>query len=421
MDQPDTRDANYGDATEPEGLAPPTDGSWTEPAEKPGDTRPEDADSDEEIATALRFLDPVEGPGSLGALDGYSIRSVLGRGAMGIVLKGYDPALSRLVAIKLLSPTLASSPSFRERFLREARAAAGISHPNVVTIHAVGEHRGLPYLVMEFISGRTLAERIEAGPKLAVVDVLRIGMQVAEGLDAAHRQGLIHRDVKPANLMLEESVERVKITDFGLARAALDRSGLTSLGRVIGTPAYMSPEQVGGGPIDGRSDLFALGCVLTAMVTGHSPFRGKHLVEIIRKVQDVDPPRLSALDPRISEELSDLIARLLAKDPEARLGSAAEVAAALSRALAASNRGSSDTFDSLPATVWKRPDADVSAGGGRDWTRIGTILAAGLLILFALGAVLRLARDSRRTPPAPLPVTAPFASVPSIPSAPTPM
>ena len=179
----------------------------------------------------LNFLLPSENNDALGRIGEYDVLCVEGCGGMGIVLKAFDQALSRIVAVKVPAPELASSRRFRARFLREARAVAAISHPNVVTIHAVGEHNGLPYLVMEYISGRTLRHRMAQPPPFQLADILRIAAQVAEGLEAAHRRGVIHRDVKPSNIMLENGVERVKITDFGLARAALDQSGLTSVGR----------------------------------------------------------------------------------------------------------------------------------------------------------------------------------------------
>src|SRR5205823_1838085 len=193
-----------------------------------------------------------------------------GRGAMGVLVRAYDTQLCRTVAIKLMSPQLMLNSHARERFFREARAAAGINHPNIVTIHAVSEHAGVPFLVMEFVGGRSLMDRIRSDAPLKPIDTLRISAQIASGLAAAHQQGVIHRDIKPANIMLEDSIERVKITDFGLARVSMEQSDLTSQGVVVGTPAYMSPEQVNGEPLDSRSDLFSLGCVMYAMTAGYS-------------------------------------------------------------------------------------------------------------------------------------------------------
>ncbi|MGH7127986.1 MAG: serine/threonine-protein kinase, partial [Planctomycetaceae bacterium] len=298
-------------------------------------TRRSAAERDDASTIDLTFLLPPVRDESLGRIGEYDVMRVEGCGGMGLVLKAFDQSLNRVVAIKVPVPQLASSQRFRERFLREARAVAAISHPNVVTVHAVGEQRGLPYLVMEYISGRGLRERIVNGAPMPLIDMLRIAMQVAEGLDAAHRRGVIHRDIKPSNIMLENGVERAKITDFGLARAAMDQSDLTSLGRMVGTPAWMSPEQVSGGPVDERSDLFALGCVMYAMATGHSPFTGRHTIDIIHKVIDLSPPPLSTAAADVPPQVSDLVARLLAKDPPDRYPSTAEVAAELGQILIA--------------------------------------------------------------------------------------
>ena len=209
---------------------------------------------------------------------------------------------------------------------RPARAAA-IGHVNVVTIHSVDEEHGLPYLVMECLVGRSLKGRIEAGPKLDPREVLRIGMQIAEGLEAAHLQGVIHRDIKPANIMLLDRGGGVKITDFGLALVELDLAEMTSAGQVVGTPAYMSPEQVRGESVDARSDLFSLGCVLFAMVAGRPPFQGRHILEIGRRITDEEPAPLHLLDPAVPRPLSDLVGRLLQKAAEDRPATAGEVAA----------------------------------------------------------------------------------------------
>ena len=286
-----------------------------------------------EPAFAADWLDPPGRVDSLGRLAHYEVLKELGRGGMGVVLEAFEPPLQRTVAIKVLRPGLAHTDRARRRFLREARSAAAISHANVVTIHAVGEHRGLGYLVMENVAGRSLQQRINVGPRLATSEVLRIGLEVALGLDAAHRKGVIHRDIKPANVMLQDADGRVKITDFGLALVALDLPETTSIDHVVGTPAYMSPEQVRDEPLDFRSDLFSLGCVLYVMVAGQSPFRGRHAMDALRKVLEVVPPPLHEVDPSTPRPLSDLVATLLLKDPAGRPGSAAEVVEALRRQL----------------------------------------------------------------------------------------
>ena len=227
---------------------------------------------DYEEPLALEFLEPSSEPGSFGRLGHHEVMEVLGRGGFGIVVRAFDESLHRMVAIKVLDPRLASTSPARKRFLREARASARIRHGNVVQIYAV-EERPLPYLVMEYIPGQTLQQKHEQTGPLEVADVLRIGAQIARGLAAAHEEGLIHRDIKPGNIMLESGIEQnVKITDFGLARAADDAS-LTQSGAIAGTPLYMAPEQAKDGPLDPRADLFSLGSVLYTMASGRPPFR----------------------------------------------------------------------------------------------------------------------------------------------------
>ena len=206
---------------------------------------------------SLDFLAPSGKPGSLGRLGHYEVLEVVGRGGMGVVLRAFDERLHRVVAIKVMAAQLATSATARKHFTREAQAAAAVSHDHVVTIHAVEEADGLPYLVMQYVAGMSLQERLNREGPLQLPEVLRIGTQVAAGLAAAHAQGLVHRDVKPANILLENGVERVKLTDFGLAQAA-DDATLSQLGVVAGTPMFMSPEQARGGPLDHRSDLFSL-------------------------------------------------------------------------------------------------------------------------------------------------------------------
>jgi hypothetical protein len=292
-------------------------------------------------AVDLSFLAPAGRPNSLGRIGRYEVLGRLGKGGMGIVLKAQDGRLGRAVAVKVLAPALATSSQARRRFLREARAAAAINHAHVVTVHEVGTHRRLPFLVMEYIRGRTLRHRIREGPPPTPGEVVRVAAQVAAGLTAAHEQGIIHRDINPANIMLEGRVERVKITDFGLARVALGLSELSSCDRVLGTPAYMSPEQVSGGVLDARSDLFALGAVLYAMLAGRSPFHGSHPVAIVRRVCDEHPRPPEELNPSCPPELSAIIMRLLAKAPADRFPSATALTEALRPLLAKANQADS--------------------------------------------------------------------------------
>ncbi len=282
---------------------------------------------------SLDFLTPSDWPDSLGRLGCYEVKGVIGRGGMGVVLKAFDPALSRNVAIKVLSAPLATCGASRRRFLREARAAAAVVHEHVVGVFAVVESVGLPFLVMEYVPGRTLQDRLDRFGPLFLPEVLRIGTQTASGLAAAHAQGLVHRDVKPANILLENGVERVRLTDFGLARAAAD-AALTRSGVVAGTPHYMAPEQASGEPVDHRADLFSLGSTLYAMCAGHPPFRAESPLAVLRRVCDDQPRPLRELNPDVPTWLEAIIARLMAKDPARRFQSATEVAQVLGACLA---------------------------------------------------------------------------------------
>jgi hypothetical protein len=325
--------------------------SLSETSEAPNQDATAELPAGHDETIEVEFLRPSTDPRSIGRIGAYEIREVLGQGGMGIVFKAFDETLHRVVAIKVLAPALASSQKARRRFIREARAAAAINHPNVVTIHAVDSQGDLPYLVMEYISGCSLRQRIKTGLPLSLPEILRIDAQVATGLSAAHEQGVIHRDIKPANIMLEEGVERVKIADFGLALAALDHSGLTSLGQVVGTPAYMSPEQIAGTTVDARSDLFSLGCVFYAMATGHSPFHGATSLDVLRKVSDVRPAPLETVDSRIPRDVSSLVEQLLEKDLEKRPGGAGAVATLLKEQLARVNQAASNSAVEHPAVM----------------------------------------------------------------------
>ncbi|MGH7138729.1 MAG: protein kinase domain-containing protein [Pirellulales bacterium] len=343
-------------------------------------------------SAAIRpYLAPTDDPRMLGRVGPYEIVGVVGSGGNGIVLKGFDAALHRYVAIKLLSPRLADSGAARRRFSREAQAAAAVVHDNVMAIHAVAETAGLPYLVMPYVRGPSLEKRLRSAGPLAVEEILRVGMQVAAGLAAAHAQGLIHRDIKPANIMLEEGTERVKITDFGLARAADDAS-LTRSGVIAGTPQYMSPEQARGEPVDHRTDLFSLGCLLYAACTGRSPFRADTAYGVLRKICESEPRPIREINPAVPDWLVRIIDRLLAKDPSQRYASAAEVAALLERCLAHVQQ---------PATV-ALPDELIEPTHGaspRAWlSRIGRrgALAAAVIMVLAV-AILATQRSGRPT------------------------
>jgi WD40 repeat protein/serine/threonine protein kinase len=299
----------------------------------PGDAERSSAACAVDDGLLMSFLSPPALPGELGRLAEYRVTEVIGRGGMGIVLKAFDPSLHRFVAVKVLAPQLATSAAARIRFAREARAAAAVSHEHVVAIHAVSEAGGLPYLVMEYVPGMSLQERLDRHGPLELKEILRIGMQTAAALGAAHAQGLIHRDVKPANILLENGVERVKITDFGLART-VDDASLTQSGVLAGTPHYMAPEQARGEPMDCRADLFSLGSVLYALCTGRPPFRAGTTLAVLRRVSEESPRSVREINPDIPVWLADLIAQLHAQDPARRFQSAAEVAELLAQYLA---------------------------------------------------------------------------------------
>jgi serine/threonine protein kinase/WD40 repeat protein len=279
--------------------------------------------------TRLEFLEPPTRPGALGRLGHYEVREVLGRGGFGVVLRAFDEMLQRVVAVKVLAPEVAATSPARKRFLREARSAAPIHHENVVQVYEIGEHP-LPFIVMEFVPGETLQQMLDRTGPLDAAEVLRIGRQVAEGLAAAHANDLIHRDVKPGNVLIEGGSRRAKLTDFGLARAADDAS-LTQSGLVAGTPLYMAPEQAKGEAVDHRADLFSLGSVLYAMTAGRPPFRAGTTMAVLRRVCEDTPRPIREIIPEAPAWLCDLIGKLHAKDPAGRFQSAREVADLLHR------------------------------------------------------------------------------------------
>ncbi|MDB5336637.1 MAG: prkC 7 [Planctomycetaceae bacterium] len=282
---------------------------------------------------AVDFLGPSSAADSIGRIGEIDILEVIGRGGMGVVLKGYQPELKRLVAVKVLAPHLAVSGPARQRFAREAQATAAILHPNVVpilTVHSTGK---LPYLVMPFLACESLQQRISRQGALDLVDVLRIGLQTAQGLAAAHAQGIVHRDVKPANILLEKGVDRVMLTDFGLARA-IDDASITRTGLIAGTPQYMSPEQARGEGLGARSDLFSLGSVLYTMTTGRPPFRAESTYGILRRITDSSPRPIREISSQSPAWLAAIIDKLLAKEPAKRFATSAEVALLLEQCLA---------------------------------------------------------------------------------------
>ncbi|HZY86319.1 MAG TPA: serine/threonine-protein kinase [Gemmataceae bacterium] len=277
----------------------------------------------------LAMLAPPQDEGELGRLRDYRVLRVLGSGGMGVVFQAEDLLLQRPVAIKAMLPALAATAGARQRFLREARSAAQLSHDHIVPIFAVAEERGVPFLVMPFLKGETLDARLKRVRHLELSEVLRVGREIAEGLTAVHAAGLIHRDIKPANVWLEGESARVKILDFGLVRPSGGEPTLTQAGAILGSPAYMAPEQAAGQALDHRCDLFSLGCVLYQASTGALPFRGDDSVAVLVAVVTGQPPSPAELNPHLPSPFCDLVLRLLAKQAVGRPGSAREVSQAL--------------------------------------------------------------------------------------------
>jgi len=280
------------------------------------------------------FLNPPQGPGEIGRLGSYRVLKTLGKGGMGRAFLAEDPQLQRTVALKVMLPVAAKKAASRERFLREARATAKIEHDHIVTIYQVGEDRGVPYLAMQLLKGMTLEDLLKkkqgkTGMPLGLEQIMKLGREIAKGLAAAHEHNLIHRDIKPANIWLDATAGgRVKILDFGLVRAA-EESRLTTLGAVVGTPAYMAPEQARTDKIDGRADLFSLGVVLYRLCAGRLPWLGNEPTETVMAMLTEVATPVQELNPNLPPKLAKLIMMLLAKKPEDRPQSAKAVAEAI--------------------------------------------------------------------------------------------
>ena len=297
---------------------------------------------------ARQILSPPSHPEMLGRIGRYEVERLIGAGGMGVVFKAFDTELNRPVAVKVLAPYLAGSGAARKRFAREARAAAAVVHEHVVAIHNVETEGEAPFLVMQFVAGESLQQRLDRVGSLDVCEILRIGMQTAAGLAAAHAQGLVHRDVKPSNILLEKGIERSLLTDFGLARASDDAS-LTHTGHHLGTPQYMSPEQARGDTVDARSDLFSFGSVMYAMCTGRPPFRADTSYGILRRITDTEPRPVREVNPNIPEWLERIVLRMLSKSLDARFQTADQVAELLKRCLAHVQQ---PTTVELPLECW---------------------------------------------------------------------
>jgi len=337
--------------------------------------------------TILNLLRPTDDDRMIGRLGTYEVVGVIGWGGMGVALKAFDAALNRYVAIKVLAPHLGSSGAARKRFAREAQAAAAVVHDNVIEIHGVADVDGLPYLVMPYVRGPSLQRRLDCDGPLELVEILRIGIQAASGLAAAHAQGLVHRDVKPANILLADGVERVKLTDFGLARAA-DDATLTKTGIIAGTPQYMSPEQARGDSVGQRSDLFSLGSVLYAMCTGRAPFRAETCYGVLRRITDEEPRPIREINPDIPEWLCQIIAKLMAKQPDDRFESAREVAELLEECLAHVQQPTTVPLPHHRSTLREKGERDQPLGASLRLLKKPTASAVRLIVAAALAFVM---------------------------------
>jgi serine/threonine protein kinase len=277
---------------------------------------------------SFAFLAPPQSADELGRLANYRVLNVHGRGGMGVVFLAEDLRLHRRVALKVMLPAFAKRPDFRARFLREARATAALEHDHIVAIYDVSsEDSPAPYLAMQFLQGTTLKKYLKAGHSLNIPQILRVGREVATGLAAAHACRLVHRDIKPSNIFLDATRKgRVKILDFGLARPTNLQTNLTQQGIILGTPAYMSPEQSRGESVDERCDLFSLGCVLYRCCTGRLPFPGADMVSVLMAISTAEPAPVMEVNPDIPAPLAQLVHQLLAKKPEDRPASARSVA-----------------------------------------------------------------------------------------------
>ena len=357
----------------------------------------------------IDFLAPAEQADELGRFGGYRVLEVLGVGGMGIVFRAEDPQLQRQVALKAMKPAVATSRSAKDRFLREAQATAAIEHDNIVHIYQVGEDLGVPFIAMQFLRGESLQDRLARESRLSPAEVVKIGREMADGLEAAHRQDLVHRDIKPDNIWLEEGSGRVKIVDFGLVRSADSDAGLTQAGMVLGTPRYMAPEQAQGQVVDHRCDLFSLGSVLYRVASGKSPFEGRNITATLIAVAQAAPKPVAEVYKEIDPDLAALIMRLLSKDRDARPQTAAEVSqqlADLGRKIdtsdGVSSTGPSDTLaarDSFPIrpvveklpTIVKqparrttpRPSMKAGVSGGNNRTKWIAAGLGGALVLLA--------------------------------------
>ncbi|MGW7574506.1 serine/threonine-protein kinase [Streptomyces sp. NPDC054765] len=301
-------------------------------------------------------------------IAGYLLQDEIGRGGMAVVYRAEDLRLGRTVAVKLLAPELARNDTFRQRFAHESRVAAAIDHPHIVPVFEAGETEGVLYIAMRYVQGRDLRALLDRDGPLSLETACRIALQVASALDAAHAHDLVHRDVKPGNILIAEGTdsdrpEHAYLTDFGLTKKSLSLTGFTSVGQFVGTLDYVAPEQISGRPVDGRCDVYSLACVLFEMLTGAPPFRRDDDMALLWAHQYDPPPALTELRPDLPEAVDTVFAESLAKVPEARYETCRGFVAALRAAGRTADPGAAaGTPSAHPVT---RVDAQADQGGRR--------------------------------------------------------
>jgi serine/threonine-protein kinase len=322
------------------------------------------------------FLAPTDDPTKIGRLGSYEVCGIIGRGSAGIVVKALDTRLHRFVAIKILAPVYSSNGSARRRFEREGRSIASVQDDHIIPVYTVDEYKGNPYIVMQYMPDGSLLQRIEKVGPMDSEEVVCIAMQVAKGLAAAHARGIVHRDVKPANVLLAGGIARAMVTDFGLARV-VDEATMTRSGAISGTPQFMSPEQAKGESLDQRSDLFSLGSVMYAACTGRSPFRSETVFGVIKRVCESEPRPIREINPKIDEWLEQFIHKLHAKDPDDRFESSTQVAELLFEEL---THMQSPTLVDRPIRTWAPAKPKQKPNYGRLGIIATSIAVIGLLI-----------------------------------------
>ena len=267
-------------------------------------------------------------------IAGYRLEHEIGHGGMAVVYRAQDLALGRVVAVKLLAPELARNESFRMRFASESRAAAAIDHPHIIPVFAAGESEGVLYIAMRYVEGRDLRALLDRNGTLPIPQTVRITMQIASALDAAHAHGLVHRDVKPGNVLVAEGTdsehpEHVYLTDFGLTKKSSSLTGFTTVGQFVGTVDYVAPEQISGKPVDGRGDLYSLGCLVFELLTGSVPYQREEDLALLWAHLHDPPPLLTQARPGLPPAMDAVLAKALAKDPEDRYHTCMDFATAL--------------------------------------------------------------------------------------------